>query len=99
MHLSCILSETCLKIVNLYFKFIALTIIITERKIKFQDQTKILNSKMQEHCLESLQRLETVKYYCAEEYEIQSYKQSVIIYQVNSVFLEISYLFSVDLYV
>lgn len=54
---------------------------------------------MQDYCLESLHRLETVKYYCAEDYEIQSYKESVMFYQVNSVFLEINYFFSVDLYV
>lgn len=59
---------------------------ITDWKIKFKDQTKLLNIKMQEHCLESLNRLETVKYYNAEEYEILSYKQLVMIYQVISIF-------------
>lgn len=33
-------------------------------------------------CTDSLLNYETVKYYCAEDYEVDSYKQSLINYQV-----------------
>lgn len=60
-----------------------MTIIITEWRTKFQRQMNIADNNMQARSVDSLLNFETVKYYGAEEYEIESYKKAVLDYQVN----------------
>lgn len=65
--------------------FLVMTIVITEWRTKFQRQMNIADNKMQARSVDSLLNFETVKYYGAEEFEIQAYKEAILDYQVNCV--------------
>jgi len=49
----------------------------------------IADNNMEARSVDSMLNFETVKYYGAEEYEVQSYKEAIMIYQVNLIFLKI----------
>lgn len=66
-----------------------MTIIITEWRTKFQRRMNIADNNMEARSVDSMLNFETVKYYGAEEYEVQSYKEAIMIYQVNLIFLKI----------
>lgn len=63
--------------------FLALTIIITEWRTQFQRRMNIADNNMEARSVDSMLNFETVKYYGAEEYEVQAYKEAIMIYQVN----------------
>jgi ATP-binding cassette, subfamily B (MDR/TAP), member 6 len=73
----------------LYFYFLgvldilALTIIITEWRTKFQRRMNIADNNMEARSVDSMLNFETVKYYGAEEYEVQAYKDAIMEYQVK----------------
>lgn len=78
-------------LLNLYYSnfsccnrlFVALTIIITEWRTKFQRRMNIADNNMEARSVDSMLNFETVKYYGAEEYEVQAYKEAIMVYQVN----------------
>lgn len=41
------------------------------------------------HSIESMQNIEAVKYYNTVEYEVQTHKEKIIVYQVNLICLQI----------
>ncbi|XP_050524604.1 ATP-binding cassette sub-family B member 6 [Daktulosphaira vitifoliae] len=61
--------------------YIALTIIITEWRTKFQRRMNLADNNMEARSVDSMLNFETVKYYGAEEYEVQAYKEAILIYQ------------------
>uniref|UniRef100_A0A2S2N821 ATP-binding cassette sub-family B member 6 n=1 Tax=Schizaphis graminum TaxID=13262 RepID=A0A2S2N821_SCHGA len=61
--------------------YIALTIIITEWRTKFQRRMNIADNNMEARSVDSMLNFETVKYYGAEEYEVQAYKDAIMEYQ------------------
>jgi len=63
-------------------KFLALTIIITEWRTKFQRRMNLADNNMEARSVDSMLNFETVKYYGAEEYEVHAYKDAIIEYQV-----------------
>lgn len=65
------------------FKCLALTIIITEWRTKFQRRMNIADNNMEARSVDSMLNFETVKYYGAEEYEVKAYKDAIIEYQVK----------------
>lgn len=67
------------------FPFLAMTIVITEWRTKFQRQMNIADNKMQARSVDSLLNFETVKYYGTEEFEVQAYKEAILDFQVNCV--------------
>lgn len=67
--------------------FLALTIIITEWRTKFQRRMNIADNNMEARSVDSMLNFETVKYYGAEEYEIQAYKDAILVYQVHMLFV------------
>lgn len=42
---------------------------------------------MEARSVDSMLNFETVKYYGAEEYEVQAYKEAIMVYQVNLIVL------------
>lgn len=67
--------------------FLALTIIITEWRTKFQRRMNIADNNMEARSVDSMLNFETVKYYGAEDYEIQAYKDAILVYQVHMLFV------------
>lgn len=63
--------------------FLALTIIITEWRTKFQRRMNVADNSMKARSVDSMLNFETVKYYGAEEYEVQAYKEAIMVYQVK----------------
>ncbi|CAI6347440.1 unnamed protein product [Macrosiphum euphorbiae] len=61
--------------------YIALTIIITEWRTKFQRRMNIADNNMEARSVDSMLNFETVKYYGAEEYEVKAYKDAIMEYQ------------------
>jgi len=43
----------------------------------------IADNNMEARSVDSMLNFETVKYYGAEEYEVQAYKEAIMVYQVN----------------
>lgn len=64
-------------------QILALTIIITEWRTKFQRRMNIADNNMEARSVDSMLNFETVKYYGAEEYEVKAYKDAIIEYQVK----------------
>lgn len=62
-----------------------MTIIITEWRTQFQRRMNIADNNMEARSVDSMLNFETVKYYGAEEYEVQAYKEAIMVYQVNFV--------------
>jgi len=67
----------------LWFQLLALTIIITEWRTKFQRRMNIADNNMEARSVDSMLNFETVKYYGAEEYEVKAYKDAIMEYQVK----------------
>ncbi|VVC38664.1 ABC transporter-like,ABC transporter, conserved site,Mitochondrial ABC-transporter, N-terminal five TM [Cinara cedri] len=61
--------------------YIALTIIITEWRTQFQRRMNLADNNMEARSVDSMLNFETVKYYGAEEYEVQAYKDAIMVYQ------------------
>ncbi|KAL1123651.1 hypothetical protein AAG570_002727 [Ranatra chinensis] len=61
--------------------YIIATICITEWRTKFQRKMNLADNAMKARSVDSLLNFETVKYYGAEDYEVQSFREAIINYQ------------------
>ncbi|KAG8290311.1 ATP-binding cassette sub- B member 6, mitochondrial [Homalodisca vitripennis] len=62
--------------------YIAATIIVTEWRTKFQRSMNLADNATKARSVDSLLNFETVKYYGAESYEVEAYRNAVLDYQV-----------------
>ena len=63
------------------FVYLALTIIITEWRTKYKKEMNKLDNAMNATAVDSLLNFETVKYYGAENYEVDQYRDAIEKYQ------------------
>ncbi|XP_035688914.1 ATP-binding cassette sub-family B member 6, mitochondrial-like [Branchiostoma floridae] len=63
--------------------YLALTIFVTEWRTKFRRKMNIKENAMKQQAVDSLLNFETVKYYGAEDYEVDKYRVSVTDYQLD----------------
>ncbi|XP_029043529.1 ATP-binding cassette sub-family B member 6 [Osmia bicornis bicornis] len=63
--------------------YIAATIMITEWRTKFQRRMNLADNAQKARSVDSLLNFETVKYYGAESYEVDSYRKAILEYQVE----------------
>ncbi|XP_067215376.1 ATP-binding cassette sub-family B member 6 isoform X2 [Linepithema humile] len=63
--------------------YIAATIIITEWRTKFQRRMNLADNAQKARSVDSLLNFETVKYYGAETYEVESYRKSILDFQIQ----------------
>ncbi|KAE8740122.1 ABC-transporter, subfamily B member 03 [Frankliniella occidentalis] len=61
--------------------YIAATIMVTEWRTKFQRRMNLANNAQNARSVDSLLNFETVKYYGAEAYEVEAYKEAILVYQ------------------
>jgi ABC-type transport system involved in Fe-S cluster assembly fused permease/ATPase subunit len=66
---------------------VGFTVLITEWRTKYQRQMNLADNKAKGKSVDSLLNFETVKYYGAENYEVQMYKDAILDYQVRCLFL------------
>nr|CAD7438025.1 unnamed protein product [Timema bartmani] len=62
--------------------YIAATIMITEWRTKFQRSMNLADNAQKARSVDSLLNFETVKYYGAEDYEVECYREAILNYQV-----------------
>ena len=60
---------------------------MTEWRTKYKRQMNLEDNKLRGRAVDSLLNFETVKYYGAESYEVDQYKEVMISYQVIYLFL------------
>lgn len=58
------------------------TILVTEWRTKFQRRMNLADNEQRARSVDSLINFETVKYYGAEQYEVDAYKAAILKYQV-----------------
>lgn len=63
--------------------YIAATILVTEWRTKFQRRMNLANNAQNARSVDSLLNFETVKYYGAEAYEVESYRKAILDFQVE----------------
>ncbi|XP_063984581.1 ATP-binding cassette sub-family B member 6 isoform X2 [Diachasmimorpha longicaudata] len=63
--------------------YIAATILITEWRTKFQRRMNLADNARNARSVDSLLNFETVKYYGAEPYEVENYREAILKYQVE----------------
>ncbi|XP_054008432.1 ATP-binding cassette sub-family B member 6 [Hylaeus anthracinus] len=63
--------------------YIAATILVTEWRTKFQRRMNLADNAQRARSVDSLLNFETVKYYGAESYEVDSYRKSIIDFQIE----------------
>lgn len=56
---------------------------VTEWRTKFQRRMNLADNAQKARSVDSLLNFETVKYYGAEGYEVESYKNAILDYQVE----------------
>lgn len=61
--------------------YLAFTIVITEWRTKFQRSMNLADNACKGRSVDSLLNFETVKYYGAEVYEVEAYKEAILEYQ------------------
>ncbi|KAJ8956256.1 hypothetical protein NQ318_014990 [Aromia moschata] len=61
--------------------YIALTIVVTEWRTKFQRRMNLADNETRARSVDSLLNFETVKYYGAEQYEVEAFRDAVLKYQ------------------
>lgn len=70
-----------------YAKFLfvnlAATILVTEWRTKFQRRMNLADNAQKARSVDSLLNFETVKYYTAEMYEVENYKNAILDFQVQ----------------
>lgn len=71
------------KLHNNHRCFIVLTIAITEWRTKFQRRMNLADNETRARSVDSLLNFETVKYYGAEQYEVDAFREAVLHYQVS----------------
>ena len=59
------------------------TILVTEWRTKYKRQMNLEDNKLKGRAVDSLLNFETVKYYGAEKYEVEQYKNIMIRYQIQ----------------
>lgn len=64
-------------------KFSVITISVTEWRTKFQRRMNLADNAQKARSVDSLLNFETVKYYGAEQYEVNCYKEAIINFQVK----------------
>lgn len=65
------------------FLYILATIGITEWRTKFQRRMNLADNARNARSVDSLLNFETVKYYGAERYEVNSYREAILTYQIE----------------
>lgn len=63
--------------------YIAATILVTEWRTKFQRRMNLADNATKARSVDSLLNFETVKYYGAESYEVDSYRQAILNFQIE----------------
>nr|CAD7454226.1 unnamed protein product [Timema tahoe] len=63
--------------------YIAATIMITEWRTKFQRSMNLADNAQKARSVDSLLNFETVKYYGAEDYEVECYREAILNYQTE----------------
>ncbi|XP_072744876.1 ATP-binding cassette sub-family B member 6 [Anoplolepis gracilipes] len=63
--------------------YIVATILVTEWRTKFQRRMNLADNAQKARSVDSLLNFETVKYYTAETYEVESYKNAILDFQVQ----------------
>ncbi|KAH8389401.1 hypothetical protein KR200_008632 [Drosophila serrata] len=63
------------------FLYIASTIAITEWRTKYQRRMNLADNEQRARSVDSLLNFETVKYYGAERYEVDCYREAILKYQ------------------
>uniref|UniRef100_A0A2M4A9K2 ATP-binding cassette sub-family B member 6 n=1 Tax=Anopheles triannulatus TaxID=58253 RepID=A0A2M4A9K2_9DIPT len=61
--------------------YIVATIMVTEWRTKFQRRMNLADNQQKARSVDSLLNFETVKYYGAEQYEVDSYRESILKFQ------------------
>ncbi|XP_049532979.1 ATP-binding cassette sub-family B member 6 [Anopheles darlingi] len=61
--------------------YIVATIMVTEWRTKFQRRMNLADNQQKARSVDSLLNFETVKYYGAEQYEVDSYRDSILKFQ------------------
>lgn len=59
------------------------TIVVTEWRTKYQRRMNLADNEQKGRSVDSLLNFETVKYYGAEQYEVDAYRTAILKYQVN----------------
>lgn len=65
------------------------TIVVTEWRTKFQRRMNLADNAQKARSVDSLLNFETVKYYGAEKYEVEAYRDAILKFQVNKCLLTI----------
>lgn len=60
---------------------LALTILVTEWRTKYQRRMNLADNAQKARSVDSLLNFETVKYYGAEKYEVEQYRDAILNYQ------------------
>lgn len=63
--------------------YIAATIAVTEWRTKFQRRMNLADNAQKARSVDSLLNFETVKYYNAEAYEVESYRKAILEFQIQ----------------
>lgn len=63
--------------------YIVATIMVTEWRTKFQRRMNLADNATKARSVDSLLNFETVKYYGAEKYEVEAFKETILSYQVE----------------
>lgn len=63
------------------FLYILATIMVTEWRTKFQRKMNLADNEQKARSVDSLLNFETVKYYGAEQYEVDAYREAILKYQ------------------
>lgn len=66
-----------------YFLSTVATVAITEWRTKFQRRMNLADNDTRARSVDSLLNFETVKYYGAEQYEVEAFREAVLKYQVG----------------
>ncbi|XP_060533810.1 ATP-binding cassette sub-family B member 6 [Cylas formicarius] len=61
--------------------YIAVTIAVTEWRTKFQRRMNLADNETRARSVDSLLNFETVKYYAAEQYEVDAFKEAILKFQ------------------
>uniref|UniRef100_A0A0U9HU18 ATP-binding cassette sub-family B member 6 n=1 Tax=Chrysomela populi TaxID=154003 RepID=A0A0U9HU18_CHRPP len=61
--------------------YIIITILVTEWRTKFQRRMNLADNATKARSVDSLLNFETVKYYGAEQYEVDAFKEAILKYQ------------------
>lgn len=61
--------------------YIVATIVVTEWRTKFQRRMNLADNQQKARSVDSLLNFETVKYYGAEQYEVDCYRESILKFQ------------------